>query len=190
MREVVLKRMRKPMRFRTGESEERRSLREILYFCEKESGTVRFQAEADAAGEIPLERAAGLLAMQCLIRGQVADDYVVLVAAKGNILDHISTRTKELLEASLAVAAPIRLSAREKEVLRGILNSLLNKQIAALLCISERTVKFHVSSLLAKFRVHNRLELMQVAPRCIAGEPPSVQSMGQYAAFPARLLTA
>jgi DNA-binding NarL/FixJ family response regulator len=58
---------------------------------------------------------------------------------------------------------PVQLSGREKEVLAGIMNSLLNKEIAADLNISERTVKFHVSSLLAKFRVRSRFELMQVA---------------------------
>ncbi|MFY9530900.1 MAG: helix-turn-helix transcriptional regulator [Candidatus Acidiferrales bacterium] len=147
---------------------------------------MRFQTEVDGDGEIPVERAAGLLAMQCLVRSQLADDYVVLVAAKKTVLERIATRTKELLEAGRALAG----SAREKEVLGGILNSLLNKQIAARLCISERTVKFHVSSLLAKFGVHSRVELMQVAPRCISGESLSFQSAEQCAAIPARLLTA
>jgi DNA-binding CsgD family transcriptional regulator len=180
MRKVALKRMRKTTRFRTGESETRPGFRETLYFCEKESGRVRFQTEVDADGEIPVERAAGLLAMQCLVRSQLADDYVVLVAAKKTVLERIATRTKELLEAGRALAGPARLSAREKEVLGGILNSLLNKQIAARLCISERTVKFHVSSLLAKFGVHSRVKLMQVAPRCISGESLSFQSAEQW----------
>ena len=37
--------------------------------------------------------------------------------------------------------------------------------IAAALNLSERTVKFHVSSLLAKFRVRGRMELVREAAR-------------------------
>jgi predicted ArsR family transcriptional regulator len=40
---------------------------------------------------------------------------------------------------------------------------LANKEIACELNLSERTVKFHVSSLLAKFKVHSRMELMREA---------------------------
>ncbi len=186
----MLKRMPKTAGFRAGVNETRQKVRETLYFCEKESGMVRFQAEADANGEIPVERAAGLLAMQCLVRGQMVDDYMVLVAAKEGTLKRIAARTKGLLETGRALAEPVRLSAREREVLGGILNSLLNKQIAARLSISERTVKFHVSSLLAKFRVHNRVELMQVAPRSISAGSPNLQTAEPCAAFPVRLLTA
>ena len=51
----------------------------------------------------------------------------------------------------------VRLTRREEEVLDGILRSLANKEIANELNLSERTVKFHVSSLLAKFKVRGRL---------------------------------
>ena len=49
------------------------------------------------------------------------------------------------------------------------MRSLANKEIAASLHLSERTIKFHVSSLLAKFRVHGRMELVREATRDIAG---------------------
>jgi hypothetical protein len=45
------------------------------------------------------------------------------------------------------------------------MRSLANKEIAASLNLSERTVKFHVSSLLAKFRVRGRMELVREAAR-------------------------
>jgi hypothetical protein len=45
------------------------------------------------------------------------------------------------------------------------MRSLANKEIAASLNLSERTVKFHVSSLLAKFRVRGRMELVREATR-------------------------
>ncbi len=52
------------------------------------------------------------------------------------------------------------LTEREREVLEGLLQNLLNKEIAKKLHISERTAKFHVSNLLAKFGVQRRADLI------------------------------
>ncbi len=52
------------------------------------------------------------------------------------------------------------LSRREQEVLDALLENLANKEIAARLNISERTVKFHVSNLLVKFGVRRRADLI------------------------------
>ena len=52
------------------------------------------------------------------------------------------------------------LSRREQEVLSGLLENLANKELADRLHISERTVKFHVSNLLAKFGVRRRADLI------------------------------
>ncbi len=52
------------------------------------------------------------------------------------------------------------LSRREQDVLDPLLLNFSNKEIAARLNISERTVKFHVSNLLAKFQVQRRADLI------------------------------
>jgi DNA-binding NarL/FixJ family response regulator len=52
------------------------------------------------------------------------------------------------------------LSRREQEVLESVLGNLSNKEIARKLGISERTAKFHVSNLLAKFKVQRRADLI------------------------------
>jgi DNA-binding NarL/FixJ family response regulator len=52
-------------------------------------------------------------------------------------------------------------SRRELDVLPLVVEGWSNKEIAAELCISERTVKFHVSNLFRKFRVNRRLELIR-----------------------------
>ncbi len=52
------------------------------------------------------------------------------------------------------------ISRREREVLDLLLANLSNKEIAARLFISERTVKFHVSNLLSKFNVQRRADLI------------------------------
>ena len=56
--------------------------------------------------------------------------------------------------------APSELSRREQEVLSSLLENLANKEVASRLNISERTVKFHVSNLLAKFGVRRRADLI------------------------------
>ena len=52
------------------------------------------------------------------------------------------------------------ISRREREVLDLLLDNLSNKEIAAKLFVSERTVKFHVSNLLGKFGVRRRADLI------------------------------
>jgi DNA-binding NarL/FixJ family response regulator len=59
--------------------------------------------------------------------------------------------------------SPSHLSQREREVLNALLENLANKEIASKLNISERTVKFHVSSLLEKFNVRRRTDLILLA---------------------------
>jgi DNA-binding NarL/FixJ family response regulator len=55
---------------------------------------------------------------------------------------------------------PARLSRREKEVMDALLENLSNKEIASKLNMSERTAKFHVSNLLAKYGVRRRADLI------------------------------
>jgi DNA-binding NarL/FixJ family response regulator len=59
-----------------------------------------------------------------------------------------------------AASAPAELSRREREVMDALLENLANKEIAARLNVSERTVKFHVSRILAKYGVQRRADLI------------------------------
>jgi DNA-binding CsgD family transcriptional regulator len=138
----------------------------LLYlFYEKSSGTAHFHVEAGPAGELPVDHAAGLLAMHCLVRGQSPSDYMIMVPAPPECLGALEEKAEELLQAGHQVKSAVRLTRREQEVLDGILRSLANKEIASELNLSERTVKFHVSSLLAKFKVRGRMELMRETSR-------------------------
>jgi DNA-binding NarL/FixJ family response regulator len=66
-----------------------------------------------------------------------------------------------------ALSAPRRsgvlLSPREREVLRLLAQGLANKQIARALAITERTVKFHVTSILNKLGADNRAQAVALA---------------------------
>jgi DNA-binding CsgD family transcriptional regulator len=150
--------------------------RELYFFYERNTGVSHFHVEASPDGQFPVEEAAGLLAMHCMVRGQSPRDYVVMVQAAPDALEGLAEKAEKLLEAGHSVGSSVKLTRREEEVLGGVLRSLANKEIAATLNLSERTVKFHVSSLLTKFRVRGRMELVREAARhapAAIGMPPS-----------------
>jgi DNA-binding CsgD family transcriptional regulator len=138
---------------------------ESYFFYEKNTGVSHFHVAAGPDGQFPVEEAAGLLAMHCVVRGQSPRDYVVMVEATHEALEGLTEKAEKLLQAGHSVGSSVRLTRREKEVLAGVMRSLANKEIAAALNLSERTVKFHVSSLLTKFRVRGRMELAREATR-------------------------
>lgn len=65
----------------------------------------------------------------------------------------------------VGLGAPERtaLTEREREVLRRVAEGLPNKQIAAALGITPRTVKFHVSSVMSKLGADNRAHAAALA---------------------------
>jgi DNA-binding CsgD family transcriptional regulator len=133
-------------------------------FCDRASGAIRFQVRAGADGELPLEEAASMLAMHCLVRTQRPEEYVVLVVPRRDPLEPVRGRAEHLLTAGRkAVGSGVRLSVRQRQVLEHVLQDLSNKEIGARLNVSERTVKFHVSHLLAKFKAHDRAGLKHEA---------------------------
>ncbi len=78
-----------------------------------------------------------------------------VVASK--LLEHMSGRRQD--EAQM----PERLTERESEVLNYLAQGKTNKEIAALMVITERTVKFYVSSILGKLGAGNRTEAVTLA---------------------------
>jgi DNA-binding CsgD family transcriptional regulator len=132
-------------------------------FCERDSGIVRFQVEATPAGTLPVEQAASLLAMHCLVRRQTPHDYTMLVVPLDAMVETVGHRAVQLLEAGRSIPTGITLTSRENEVLGWLLRNLSNKQIATQLNVAERTVKFHVSALLAKHKVSDRFTLIRRA---------------------------
>lgn len=145
---------------------------ETFFFYDKNTGAAHFHVQAGPDGQFPLDQAAGLLAMHCMVRGQAPSDYIVMVQANHSELDELSLRAAKLLEAGQSAKSGVRLTRREEEVLEGVMRSQSNKEIACSLNLSERTVKFHVSSLLAKFRVRGRMELVREASRHAAPIAP------------------
>jgi DNA-binding NarL/FixJ family response regulator len=87
------------------------------------------------------------------------------VAAGGSLLASVaSSAVLRRVRGELRPGGP-SLTPREREVLEVLARGLGNKQIAAELGVSERTVKFHVSSLFAKLGAGNRTEAVTIAAR-------------------------
>ena len=135
----------------------------MFVFCEKSSGVAQFRAESKSNLNCTVDWMAGLLAMQCLVRGSDPGDFAILVPAEKAFASRLMSRAAQLLEEGRAAASPVSLSPRQKEILRSVVCNRANKEIASQLNITVRTVKFHISSLLTKFGVSNRAELARRA---------------------------
>jgi DNA-binding NarL/FixJ family response regulator len=90
------------------------------------------------------------------------------VAAGGSPLDPKAARV--LLDAKRSDRADVRLTAREREVLRLVGQGLANKNIARRLGIAERTVKAHLTSVFQAIGVVDRTQAALWASEHLAGE--------------------
>jgi DNA-binding CsgD family transcriptional regulator len=121
----------------------------------------RFDVRAGDDGRMPTEQAASLLAIHCVARQQQPRDFDVMIAAGEDLVEGIVGRANKLIRSCSGFkVAGMPLSRRQHEVLAAISQNLSNKEIAAKLNVSVRTVKFHVSTLLEKFEVRGRVDLM------------------------------
>ena len=73
--------------------------REMYFFYEKNTGVAHFNVEAGPDGQFPVEQAAGLLAMHCMVRGQSPNDYIVMVPAENDFLEGLKEKADKLLQA-------------------------------------------------------------------------------------------
>jgi len=132
-----------------------------------------------------IERVASQLAVHCLARGHEPEDFLILAPAERSLARQLVARAHELLEEGRAASSPVNLTLRQREILQSVVNNQANKEIAAKMNITVRTVKFHISSLLEKFGVENRLELAMRASGVLPskaegcdGAPPAALMAG------------
>jgi two-component system, NarL family, response regulator LiaR len=100
-----------------------------------------------------------------LLKGAPRDELfnAVRVVHGGGSLLHPVVATRLLGRLQQQENAVDALTPREREVLQLVAQGLPNKEIAARLVVTERTVKFHVSSMMGKLGAGNRTELVALA---------------------------
>jgi predicted ATPase/DNA-binding CsgD family transcriptional regulator len=104
-------------------------------------------------------------------RSQLDDQTFEVAWAEGQALsiDQAVDEARRLLAAPMSAAIPDRssprLSPRELDVLRLLVAGHHDREIAAALRISPRTIQTHVASLFAKFGVNSRVEVTAIAVR-------------------------
>jgi two-component system, NarL family, response regulator LiaR len=86
-------------------------------------------------------------------------------AQRGEALLHPKIAARVMREVTEEKAEGEVLTARELDVLRGLARGLSNKAIAEELVVSEKTVKTHVSNILAKLHLAHRTEAALYAVR-------------------------
>ena len=108
-----------------------------------------------ATSPIPQKVASKAQKTYQLFKELQANKYVSIVQA---LIDQISHPTPHIRSTMKGELQP-QLSTRERDVLRGILDGLSNKEIAHVLQISHHTVSSHLKRIYKRLGVHSRLEL-------------------------------
>jgi len=102
-----------------------------------------------------------------LLKGAPRDELfraIRVVHAGGSLLEPV-VASKLLRQVRHPATPDVRVTARELEVLRLVARGRQNKEIARDLAVTERTVKFHLSALMRKLGVGNRVEAVSAAIR-------------------------
>ncbi|MCA1700569.1 MAG: response regulator transcription factor [Actinobacteria bacterium] len=97
------------------------------------------------------------------IRGAAAGESLISPRIAGDLLSHVRERTA----VEEAEVAPAELSEREREVLKLVAEGKDNAEIAAALFLSQGAVKKHISNILMKLQVENRIQAAVYAVRSV-----------------------
>jgi DNA-binding NarL/FixJ family response regulator len=119
--------------------------------------------------EPPQHLAAGL-------RAAAAGGIYISPNLTGSLIDMLSATRPDDPRLRLRIAG--RLTPRETEVLTHVVRGRPNQEIATRLSVTEKTIKFHVSSILTKLAVRSRAELIALVAN-ITDRPISLPD-GEY----------
>jgi DNA-binding NarL/FixJ family response regulator len=120
-----------------------------------------------------LAGAAGFVLKQ--VKGGALLDAVKHVAAGGSLIDpSVTARVFDQLREPTAAADPLaHLTPQEKRILGFITEGLTNREIAAEMILSEKTVKNYVSNLLSKLGMARRAQAAAYAARILGSRGPA-----------------
>jgi len=117
------------------------------------------------AGEERVSTALSRGAYSYVLKGTPSDELLAAVRAAAAGESRLSGDVAAQLVASLRAPRSIRLTPREREILRLVADGLSNKAIGARLGITERTAKYHVGEILGRLGAENRAQAVAIATR-------------------------
>lgn len=109
-----------------------------------------------------------------ILKGIAADELLRALRAVATGEGYVSPKMAahllhEMREDSASPSPLATLSERERQVLEGIASGRTNREIAAALHLSEKTVKYYVTNVLVKLQARNRVEAALKAQRSRGG---------------------
>lgn len=130
----------------------------VLLLASQENEALLYEAlRAGANGYITKESAPDELAQS--VRAAARGEVLVQPQLAARLLTRFGERERNARSGTPQES----LTAREQEVLQLLARGLRNKEIAARLFVSERTVNFHLANIYAKLRVSGRTEALSKA---------------------------
>jgi DNA-binding CsgD family transcriptional regulator len=148
-----------PIEIKVGPKEDTEA--SSVFVLEKSSLRILFvikRNDGESHGNL-FDRMAFLIASHCVVHNREFEELRILMEFPTS--EDMSSKVKSLCVDIVKAHSfgSVRLSNREREVLNFVCLRLCNKDIASRMNVSERTVKFHVTSLLRKYGVDNRVDL-------------------------------
>ncbi|MEO6990583.1 MAG: response regulator transcription factor [Candidatus Baltobacteraceae bacterium] len=131
-----------------------------LRAIEPKLGIVVFTAYG---GENRIERAIAAGGDSYVLKGTPSDELVAIVRAVSRGETQLPTDVAGQLARAVRAPRALRLTDREREILALVAAGHSNRAIAERLGIGERTVKFHVSEILARLGAGNRAQAVALA---------------------------
>jgi DNA-binding NarL/FixJ family response regulator len=99
------------------------------------------------------------------VRAVRAGHGLITPSMASKLMLEFSNLSRRADEKPVGTTAPPRLTEREREVLRHLATGMSNREISAVLFVSENTVKNHVRNILHKLQLHSRTEAVVYAVR-------------------------
>jgi two-component system nitrate/nitrite response regulator NarL len=120
---------------------------------------VRIVALSSAKGHASIESALGSGATVYALRDAEPDDLAVAIRQLFKQSVFVAADWRLAASSTGTVAEPlVRLTPREREILRLVAEGQSNRAVASLLSVTEPTIKFHLSNIYRKVEVSNRTE--------------------------------
>lgn len=138
---------------------------EVIRILRNKSPNIRVVVLTNLLEEMMIQDALQVGAISYLLKNISADELIQAIRSAYRGLPTLSPEVTQIVIHGLTTSNGYHLTSREHQVLELLVRGLNNHKIAKQLNISLSTVQFHVSNILNKLGVHNRIEATAFAIR-------------------------